>query len=52
MILNLSNLIQFVEYHHFQMEVAMKLVDQHCLMASIDVRDAYYRVPIHVDHQK
>jgi len=55
MILNLSKLNEFVEYHHFKMdtlEVAMKLLDQHCFMASIDLTDACYSVPIHDDHQK
>ena len=55
MILNLSKLNEFVEYHHFKMdtlEVAIKLIEPHCFMASIDLKDAYYSVPIHVDHQK
>ena len=54
-ILNLSKLNEFVEYHHFKMdtlEVAMKLIDPHCFMASIDLKDAYCSVPIHDDHQK
>ena len=34
------------------LEVAMKLIDPHCFMASIDLKDAYCSVPIHDDHQK
>jgi len=55
MILNLSKLNDYVEYHHFKMdtlESVMKLVDPDCYMASIDLKDAYYSVPIHRDDQK
>ena len=55
MILNLSKLNEFVEYHHFKMdtlEVAMKLIEPHCFMTLIDLKDAHYSVPIHADHHK
>ena len=55
MILNLVKLNKLVEYHHFKMDrlqAAMKLVQPHSFMTSIDLKDAYYSVPIHVDHQK
>ena len=54
-ILNLSKLNEYVTYHHFKMdtlETALKFVTPCCFMASIDLRDAYYCVPIHSDDQK
>ena len=55
MILNLSKLNDYVEYHHFKMdtlETAIKLITTGCYMVSIDLSDAYYSVPIHVKDQK
>lgn len=55
MILNLKQFNQSVEYHHFKMdtlETVVKLVKPGCYMASVDLKDAYYTVPIHPDHQK
>jgi hypothetical protein len=55
MILNLSNLTEYLEYHHFKMdtlETAIKLMTQNCYMASIDLKDAYYCVPVHKNDQK
>ena len=49
MILNLKDLNQNIEYYHFKMdtfETALKLIKPNCFMASIDVRYAYYSVPI------
>lgn len=54
MILNLKELNEFIEYHHFKMETfesALKLVKQGCFMASVDLRHAYYSVPIAEEHQ-
>ena len=47
MILNLSVLNDYLQYHHFKMDTldtALKLVFKNCYMASIDLRDAYYTV--------
>ena len=55
MILNLAKLNEFVEYHHFKMDTldsAMKLIDTDCYVASVDLQDAYYSMPIHVEYQK
>lgn len=55
MILNLKDLNTNVEYHHFQMETlqsAIALMRPGCHMASIDLRDAYYCVPIDTDYKK
>ncbi|VDI30384.1 Hypothetical predicted protein [Mytilus galloprovincialis] len=55
MILNLKKLNEYIEYHHFKMdtfESAIKLVTSKSFMASIDLRHAYYSVPIAEEHQK
>lgn len=55
MILNLKELNEYIEYHHFKMdtfETALKLVKPHCFMASIDLRHAYYSVPIYKPHRR
>ena len=55
MILNLKSLNKFVTYHHFKMDTiwtAIRLMTPGCYMASIDLKDAYYSVPIHTDFQK
>ena len=53
--LNLKQLNEYVEYHHFKMDTlkaAIKLMKPGCYMASIDLKDAYYTVAVHFDHQK
>ena len=55
LILNLKNLNQFVQYHHFKMEnlkSAITLMSPNCYMASIDLKDAYYSVSIDTNHRK
>lgn len=55
LILNLKNLNEHVEYQHFKMDTlqsAVRLMTPNCYMASVDLRDAYYSVPIHREHQK
>jgi hypothetical protein len=55
MILNLKSLNRFVKYHHFKMDTiwsAVRMVRPSCYMASIDLKDAYYSVRVHPDHQK
>ena len=49
MILNLKTLNEFVSYYHFKMDnikTALKLMRPGCFMASVDLKDAYYSVPI------
>ena len=48
-ILNLSQLNKSVEYYKFKMETLdsiIKLMRPNCFMASLDLKDAYYSVPI------
>lgn len=55
MILNLKELNETVAYHHFKMDTfssAVKLITPGAYAASIDLKDAYYSVPIHPTHQK
>ena len=49
MILNLRSLNEFVDFQHFKMDnilTALKLMRPKCFMASVDLKDAYYSVPI------
>ena len=55
MILNLKALNQHVQYLHFKMETlidAIRLMTPKCFMGSVDLKDAYYSVPISPPHQK
>ena len=55
MILNLKGLNTFLEYHHFKMEsfsTIVSLIKSNCFMSSIDLKDAYYSVPIALERQK
>ena len=54
-ILNLKACNEFIAYHHFKMdtpEAAVNMMRPCCFMASVDLKDAYYTVPIHPSHQK
>ena len=55
MILNLTNLSQHANKLHFKMDTLntiTKLVDKDCFMTSIDLKDAYYSVPIAAPYRK
>ena len=55
LILNLKGLNASIEYQHFKMEsltCAIQLMKKNCYMASIDLTDAYYTVPVTVEHKK
>jgi hypothetical protein len=54
-IFNLKSLNKSVTYYHFKMdtlETAIRLITPCCFMTSIDLKDAYYSVPIADEHQK
>ena len=55
LILNLKKLNRNVEFKHFKMETLRSilcLIQQNCFMAKLDIKDAYYTVPIkHSDHK-
>ena len=54
-IINLKILNKIIEYHHLKMESlmsAVKLMFPNCFMASVDLKDAYYYVPVATKHRK
>ena len=55
MILNLKTLNKHINYVHFKMESMMDvlhMITPGSYMASIDLTNAYYSIPVHKDHQK
>ena len=55
MILNLKQLNEYIVYHHFKMDglqAAVELMKPGCFMASIDLKYAFYSVPVHRAFQK
>ena len=55
LILNLKGLNKSIIYHHFKMDTlssVVSLMRPNCFMATIDLKDAYYSVPVCVKHQK
>ena len=55
MIIDLSELNKFVTYNHFKMDnldVATEMLFPDAWMASIDLKEAYYSIPIHEADQK
>ena len=54
-IFNLKFLNQAVTYHRFKMgtlETAIRLMRPHCFITSIDLKDAYYSIPISPQFRK
>ncbi len=54
-IINLRELNKSVAYFHFKIETnqfALELIRPKCYMASIDLKDAYFAIPIAVEHRK
>ena len=54
-VINLSSLNSFVHHHHFKMEdlkVIADILRSQDFMCKIDLKDAYFAVPIHPEHQK
>ena len=55
LILNLKNLNEDMPYIHFNMETlqsVLSLILPGRYLASLDLKDAYYSVPVHPDHTK
>ncbi|XP_066596921.1 uncharacterized protein [Prorops nasuta] len=49
-ILNLKRLNKFIKVNHFKMEdirTALRLISEDCAMGLIDLKDAYFLIPIH-----
>ena len=54
-LLNLKCLNTHAQYHHFKMDslnTVLQMVKSSCFMASIDLKDAYYSIPIATVDQK
>ena len=54
-ILNLKYLNDFVQYQHFKMESLLdvfKIIKPNAWMASVDIKDGFFTVPIHESYQK
>ena len=55
LILNLKKFNESVTYHHFKMGslcTITKLIAQNCFMAAIEMKDAYYSIPIRYSDRK
>ena len=55
MILKLKQLNTHVKCNHFKMELlsdAIKLLKPQVWMAKVDLKDAFYSIPVHIDYQK
>ena len=55
LILNLKNLNGNIEHFHFKMhslKEILKMVEKNCSMASLDIKDAYYSIPVDESSQK
>ena len=55
LILNLKRFNESVSHYHFKMDslsTITKLVSQNCYMASVDMKDAYYSIPIRSSDRK
>lgn len=54
-VLNLKRLNKFIKNDHFKMEdwrTVIKLMQKDCFMSSIDLKDAYFLIPIHTSSRK
>lgn len=54
-ILNLLELNQFIAYHHFKMDTidtVINLMRPDCFMASVDLSNAYFSIPVAKAHRK
>lgn len=54
-VINLKNLNEFVEYHHFKQEnlqFALQLIEKNDFLTSIDLKDSYFSISINPDFQK
>lgn len=54
-ILNLKELNKFIKTDHFKLEdsrTVTKLLSKDCYMSTIDLKDAYFSVPVHDSHKK
>ena len=54
-ILNLKYLNDECDTYHFKIESikqVIHMITPGCFLASLDIRDAFYSIPIHIEHRK
>ena len=54
MILNLKQLNKHIQCEYFKMgslQSVLNIIRPNCWIASVDLKDTFYMVPIHLDHQ-
>ena len=54
-IFNVKKWNESVSYNHFKMdtlETTLKLITENCYMTSLNLKKAYYSIPIAEEHQK
>ena len=55
LLLNVKSFNEFVTHHHFKMDslqTIIKLVTPNCFMTSIDIKNAYYPIPVKSEDRK
>ena len=55
LILNLKHLNEDIEFYHFKTETfadILKLVKPNCYTVSLDIKNAYYAIPVEEEYQK
>ena len=55
MILNLKTFNEFLKFKHCKLELvkdAIDLVTKGCYFEPVDLKDAYYSIPVHESYQK
>lgn len=54
-VINLKQLNEFIQYHHFKMETlesVLSSVRRNSFFVSIDLKDTYLSVPVNKNHRK
>lgn len=54
-VLNLKKLNKYIDPPHFKMTnliLVKNLVFRHCFMVTVDLKDAYFTVPLDISHKK
>ena len=52
LILNLKNLNENIHFKRHGLKEIFKMVENNCFMASLDIKDSYYSIPVDESSQK